>query len=224
MLGHDPDWTHHTSEDKIDKTDASEFRRVGVLASAASYRLAFISGPHELLPIAGRSMALELAELTRRVGSDLPPCDCTPSPLRRLAKNQALLASATKSWQVTSDFLAKREARFFVPIEFGQPAVASAPSRLAIIPFDSSVFESVSPEDAKWLSEQEARFASDAEGLATKPNFGLISFEAVNFMDGHRSTAEIADLLAAEYLLDIDQAWVDRLVSILEKQKLVTVK
>jgi hypothetical protein len=29
MLGHDPDWTHHTSEDKIDKTDASEFRRVG---------------------------------------------------------------------------------------------------------------------------------------------------------------------------------------------------
>ena len=28
MFGHDPDWTHHTSEDKIDKTDASEFRRV----------------------------------------------------------------------------------------------------------------------------------------------------------------------------------------------------
>jgi hypothetical protein len=40
-------------------------------------------------------------------------------------------------------------------------------------------------------------------------------------MDGRRSTAEIADLLSAEYLLDIDQAWVDRLVSILEKQKLV---
>ena len=40
-------------------------------------------------------------------------------------------------------------------------------------------------------------------------------------MDGHRSTAEIAALLSAEYLLDIDQAWVDRLVGILEKQKLV---
>ena len=37
MLGHDPDWTHHTSEDTPDKTDASEFRRVGVLASAAAY-------------------------------------------------------------------------------------------------------------------------------------------------------------------------------------------
>src|SRR5438270_2242752 len=37
MFGHDPDWTHHTSEDTPDKTDASEFRRVGVLASNAAY-------------------------------------------------------------------------------------------------------------------------------------------------------------------------------------------
>ena len=42
MFGHDPDWTHHTSEDKIDKTDASEFRRVGVFASAAAYWLASV--------------------------------------------------------------------------------------------------------------------------------------------------------------------------------------
>ena len=40
MFGHDPDWTHHTSEDKIDKTDASEFRRVGIFASAAGYWIA----------------------------------------------------------------------------------------------------------------------------------------------------------------------------------------
>jgi hypothetical protein len=95
------------------------------------------------------------------------------------------------------------------------------PHRLTLLPLDASVFEKVGPEDKKWLADQEARFASDSEGLATKPNFALISFEAVNFMDGHRGTAEIADLLSAEYLLDIDQAWVDRLVSILEKQKVV---
>src|SRR5207237_1424389 len=40
MLGHDPDWTHHTSEDTPDKTDASEFRRVGVLAATAAYWIA----------------------------------------------------------------------------------------------------------------------------------------------------------------------------------------
>jgi hypothetical protein len=95
------------------------------------------------------------------------------------------------------------------------------PHRLTILPLDASAWEGVSPEDQKWLDEQEERFSSGSEGLATKPNFGLISFEAINFMDGHRSTAEIAALLSAEYLMDIDQAWVDRLVSILEKQKLV---
>lgn len=61
-------------------------------------------------------------------------------------------------------------------------------------------------------------------GLATKPNFALISFKAVNFMNGQRSTAEIAGLLSAEYLLDVDQVWVDRLVDILEKQQLVATK
>src|SRR5207244_6304430 len=40
MLGHDPDRTHHTSEDTPDKTDASEFRRVGVLAATAAYWIA----------------------------------------------------------------------------------------------------------------------------------------------------------------------------------------
>ena len=50
--------------------------------------------------------------------------------------------------------------------------------------------KTLGPDDGKWLAEQEARFASDSEGLATKPNFGLISFETINFMDGHRSTAK----------------------------------
>ena len=49
-------------------------------------------------------------------------------------------------------------------------------------------------------------------------------WETINFMDGHRSNAKIADLLSAEYLVDIDQAWVDRLVKILETKKLVAVK
>src|SRR5690242_1498832 len=93
--------------------------------------------------------------------------------------------------------------------------------RLTLLPLDASVFENLGPEDAKWVSEQEARFTSDSEGLATKPNFALISFETINFMDGHRSTSKIADLVSAEYLIDIDQAWVDQLVNILEKQKLV---
>jgi hypothetical protein len=43
MFGHDPDWTHHSSEDNIDKTDASEFRRVGTMAGAAAWWMASAS-------------------------------------------------------------------------------------------------------------------------------------------------------------------------------------
>jgi hypothetical protein len=96
------------------------------------------------------------------------------------------------------------------------------PHRLTLLPIYDAAFESLSPEDKRWWDEQQARFADDSEGLATKPNFDLLVFETINFMDGNlRSTDDIADLLAAEYLLDIDRAWVDRLVGILAAQKLV---
>ncbi len=222
MLGHDPDWTHHTSEDKIDKTDASEFRRVGVLASAASYWLARVQGSEQVLQLAGRSISMQLAEFSQRAAVDLLPGKDGSSSQRRLHKNQELLAESIEGWKLASDVLTTGRGSFTIPLHASKkPPLSPFPKRVTLLPFDSTVFENAGPEDAKWLSEQEARFASDPEGLATKPNFALIGFEAVNFMDGHRSTAEIADLLSAEFLLDIDQAWVDRLVSILDKQKLV---
>src|SRR5260370_41872859 len=52
MLGHDPDWTHHTSEDTIDKTDASELRRVGTLASAAAWWIG-AGGAQKSAPVLG---------------------------------------------------------------------------------------------------------------------------------------------------------------------------
>jgi hypothetical protein len=93
---------------------------------------------------------------------------------------------------------------------------------LQLLPFDNSAFENLSGEDEKWWQEQDARFSDDSEGLPTKPTRDVIVFEAVNFMNGKRTTGEIADLLSAEFLVDLDQAWVERLLGILEKQKLVT--
>src|SRR5579871_753113 len=212
MLGHDPDWTHHSSEDKIDKTDASELRRVGTLATVAAYSISNGDPVAQFM----RGDAIRIGELEQRLAVDLQPAP-EGAVMRRLQINHKMLGYE----------LQKAEFHYRLSVTQGQrslpeaePAVAG-PKKLNFLPLDASVFENVSPEDKKWLAEQEARFASDSEGLATKPNFALISFEAVNFMDGHRSAAEIADLLSAEYLLDIDQAWVDRLVSILEKQKLV---
>jgi hypothetical protein len=219
MLGHDPDWTHHTSEDKIDKTDASEFRRVGVLASAAAYWAAcFDEGSHshtvseELRRIIAASNAEGISELVHRIAAD----DRSTAPgKRRIERNMQSLRFLLALTNIASTPDASRASNT-------QPLTGSpSPRRLVVLPFDAAVFESVSQEDHKWLAEQEARFASDSEGLATKPSFALISFEAVNFMNGRSNTSEIADLLSAEFLLDIDQAWVDRLVGILEKQKLV---
>ena len=218
MLGHDPDWTHHTSEDKIDKTDASEFRRVGTFASVAAYWLA---SPEEFsFAVEAAEHGLRVEELARRVARDMESFNAAPNPGRRMRTNRERM-------QIEADFLdsaANPERSSVRPAALRhkqQSSQSKGPHRTTILPLDASAFESAGADDKKWLAEQEARFASDSEGLATKPNFALISFEAINFMDGHRSIAEIADLLSAEYLLDIDQAWVDRLVSILEKQKLV---
>jgi hypothetical protein len=214
MFGHDPDWTHHTSEDKIDKTDASEFRRVGTLAAAAAYWMAAsdIQGWNRIFTA---QSAARITELTHRLAADVS-MGGSPATTKRIRKNRDDLAEESSTLLRS---LADPTTKIFIDDRFPRQTVG--PHRLTILPLDASAFESVSLDDKKWLAEQEARFASDSEGLATKPNFALISFEAINFMDGHRSTAEIADLLSAEYLLDIDQVWVDRLVSILEKQKLV---
>ncbi|HEX7288238.1 MAG TPA: DUF4910 domain-containing protein [Candidatus Angelobacter sp.] len=213
MLGHDPDWTHHTSEDKIDKTDASEFRRVGVLASAAA---CWIATPGSTT-ITARIAAVSMGGLLQRMAVDMG-ASTDGAAKRRLATDRKRLSLELQRFQYLSQ-LVMGEPRDGFPVP--PTPSGTGPHRLTLLPLDTSAFENAGPEDRKWLSEQQARFASDSEGLATKPDFGLISFEAINFMDGHRSTAEIADLLSAEYLLDIDQAWVDRLVSILEKQKLV---
>ncbi|MGZ7060809.1 MAG: DUF4910 domain-containing protein, partial [Candidatus Angelobacter sp.] len=212
MLGHDPDWTHHSSEDKIDKTDASEFKRVGVFASASAHFLASANSS-DAEKLGAAYHASRVRELVHRLAQDAT-ID-TNKPNRRTTRNLDELKNQVDRLNTTvapSGKAARANAA-------SKPG--SGPHRLTILPLDASAFDGISVADGKWLAEQEARFASDSEGLATKPNFALISFEAVNFMDGHRSTADIANLLSAEYLLDIDQVWVDRLASILEKQKLV---
>ena len=218
MFGHDPDWTHHTSEDTLDKTDASEFRRVGVMASAAAWwlssadekqiRVAWITGKRE-----------QIAMLGHRISSALISQSTSLRAKAAAARNLQVLR-----W-LYADF--EQQARryvnpksYIVADGYG-PRGTGGPRRLTLLPIYDAAFESLSAEDKKWWAEQQARFASDSEGLATKPTFDLLVFETINFMDGHRSTAELADLLAAEYLLDIDQAWVDRLVGILAAQKLV---
>ncbi|HSA93900.1 MAG TPA: hypothetical protein VLE48_12880, partial [Terriglobales bacterium] len=68
---------------------------------------------------------------------------------------------------------------------------------------------------------QKARFGAERANAAGAPDLDMLVWETLNFMDLTRSPADIADLLSAEFLVDVDQAWVERLIRILIAKNLV---
>lgn len=199
MLGHDPDWTHHTSEDTPDKTDATEFRRVGTLAAAASYWIASADDAawQRLAPAVAaerlRATAANLVEL-QRLGD---------APL--IARVQKQLAS-----DAASVATAKLDAR-------GRLIATSAPAkplmplagqtfarRNTIGPVNAGALDAATGSDKAWLTEQRKH-----------DNFDVLMFEALGFMDERRSNREIADLLTIETGEKVNEAWVAQLATTL---------
>ncbi len=217
MLGHDPDWTHHTSEDTPDKTDASEFRRVGVLAGAAAYWAASGEGRPQL---EGARTGAGMADYSGRVAEILAGPN-TPGARARLDTEQKMLESFGNEERAQAGVFAKGGNA--APSMAREDGSGKGPRRLTLIPIYAAAFAGISGDDAKWWAEQQAAFPSiyPGGGLPVKPPFDQVVFEAINFMDGKRSTADIASLLAVEFNRDFDAAWVDRLVGILAKLNLV---
>jgi hypothetical protein len=210
MVGHDPDWTHHTSEDTVDKTDASEFLRVGVLVSAAAYWAASHAVENPSLDTAfARSEAIR--EYSQRVAE------------ASFAPESAAKQARTKFDSKVLNALTQDSGVNPIAIYDADHPSKSGPRRLTIGPIYAAAFEPISGDDKKWWDEQSLVFESAAPGggLPQKPTFPVIRSEAVNFMNGKRDAAAIAGLLSAEYNHDFDAAWVERLVDILAKLGLV---
>lgn len=220
MFGHDPDWTHHTSEDTVDKTDASEFRRVGVLTSAAAYWIA--SSVTSLYQVEASSTNIAIADYVARIAAILAGPN-TPGAKQRLRTDQTMLESLLAQEKEHVELFSPTGKKSVALSVVSANVATIGPRRLTLIPINVSAYESLAGDDTKWWAEQEAAFASNSGsgGLPVRAPFSQISFEAINFMDGQRSTAEIARLLSAEFNHDFDGAWVDRLVGILAKLKLV---
>jgi hypothetical protein len=177
MFGHDPDWTHHTSEDTPDKTDATEFRRVGVLASAATYWIASADAAQwqSLAPaVAAELMRVENARIV---------------DLKRRGITRTAHAISLES--------AKLSTR-------GVFSGAPAPSAAQRYPRATTIPPLFSELTADW-----------------DPTINdLALFETVNYLNGTRSSAEIADLLTFEFGEKYDAAWVDRVVTFLKSKNL----
>jgi len=202
MFGHDPDWTHHTSEDRPDKTDASELRRVGVLAASAMYWIANADPGQwqKLAPIVAAERIRADGELLRklRVAGNARLADAVQ---KRLATEVASAGTATLSTRGIFSWGSEKPAA----------TAKGGPRRLTLLPVWDEAFQDVTGDDRTWIDAQKAKLA----------DFDLALYETVNFMDGRRSPREIADLVAAETGEAIDEAWVGRAVSMLAAMKLV---
>lgn len=220
MFGHEPDWTHHTSEDTVDKTDASELLRVGAMATAASEWMANTG----YLDAAGKLLAESDTLLrSQRVASAI---DNSAINGRAKRSNLGVFSRAAGDLQLYAENDLKGIRGGVGAGSGGGCADCSTPHRLALLPINSKdLFADLAGDDKQWWEAQDERFASpEGDLLPLGATRDKLVWETINFMDGHRSTAEIADLLSAEYLVDIDQAWVDRLMRILEAKKLAALK
>ncbi|HKC23944.1 MAG TPA: DUF4910 domain-containing protein, partial [Thermoanaerobaculia bacterium] len=215
MLGHDPDWTHHTSEDTVDKTDASELLRVGVLASAAAWWMA-AAGPDDWGRLAPRVVAARLADDAGRLAVASGPA--REELARRVSDGAAVLASPSLPRRV-----ARPEELTAAPELLTRGPQGTGPRRLTLLPIASSALADLTGDDRTWWQTQAARFTAEdsSTGLASGMTWDILEFEAANLMDGRRTPAEIASLLEAGLGVEVDAAFVSQLAKILAARKLV---
>jgi aminopeptidase YwaD len=228
MFGHAGDWTHHTSEDKLDKTDPTELLRVGVLTTAAAYLISGNSGRDNTEWLGAESLAATdvIADRARRVSEILAGSN-SPNSRKRLETHLE-----------TAEEMVRQQRRYVRELASKGGELSSqkdsvlkhksgtTPRRLMLLPIESSVFESLSAEDKRWWNNEKEHFASPPPGggVTATPTFAVIVFETINFMDGKRTTQDIADLLSAEYNYDFDYLWVNHVVEILAKLGLVSTR
>lgn len=228
MLGHWPDWTHHTSEDTLDKVDPTTLKRVGVLATAAALWLATAHGEQWALlaelsaeRLAGKAI-LAGTLLTGRKGPlsprDYPVAFRAAQSVRALQRilesiaEQAqpiVLPSLARIQELLHDISDRRP-----PASKASPGSTLVPQRLFIGPLADSYasmwFQEQLGEDYLWWREQAKRV----------PHWEILVYETLNFTDGKRSLAEIEGAVRAEFG-EVPEGVVEHILRDLEKVGLV---
>jgi hypothetical protein len=223
MLGHGPDYTHHTSEDTPDKVDPVELERSEIIATAAALYLSDLN-PDEAADLAylvGQNGMARLGATARRVRTAML------SAVREEGSRETAWFEArnTLTHAAAWEQAALASVRTFNPSETAQPAVGRMSNRLDQT---AAALRTALRDEARaaGLSTGRARIEADSRipvrltrgpldfGLpASKldperaawynsPEFTLNGnqrFELVNFIDGTRTVTDIRNALSAEY-------------------------
>ena len=222
MIVHGPDYTHHTSDDTPDKVDPVELQRSEMIASGTVYYLSNLDETQaaDLIRLCSANAAKRLGDASRlgaqivqqAQGSQLP--EALQEALITISESGRVVSQAlgTIAWyndgketrnaiqemqtRVAEDlkFLSDQVKRHAASRNGGKNVEAPAqesdrriPVRLTRGPLDFGLPESkLSPDDAAKSSGQ------------YQVN-GDIRFEAVNFIDGKRTVAEIEKALIGEF-------------------------
>jgi hypothetical protein len=223
MLGHSPDYTHHTSDDTPDMVDPVELERTEIVATATLLYLANLSEPEalELVDLVGANALGRLgavARTSRQMIADDPGPDSGTSS-RFEAGNQVTHEADWAERTVESVLLFR-----------GSPAVLQSVSewvsRLAAL--EASILEDLALDPAVSAAALDSgdrpgadqrvpvrltrgpldfglpasRLEPDAAAWYGSPEFplsGNARFELVNFIDGERTVTEIRNALSAEF-------------------------
>jgi hypothetical protein len=224
MLGHSPDYTHHTSEDTPDKVDPVELERAEVLATAAFWYLANLSEDQalELTYLAGARAADRLGEATRegarhllaappqalehawaevnnRIAHHLEWARGAVRDILHFNDAESVVRAVEIQEQILEAQATHLEATVAAVAETRGAGTLQAPSLPRAedgrIPVRLTRGPLAGGLPASALSSERAAWYASPRN----PLRGSYAFELVNFIDGERTITAIRDALSAEY-------------------------
>ncbi|MGB5303875.1 MAG: M28 family peptidase [Gemmatimonadota bacterium] len=199
MLGHSPDYTHHTSDDTPDMVDPVELERSEIVATAAFVYLASLDEAEalDLVDLVGAGSLQRLGAAARRArgleGGHPANTVAHTAAWERQAVESVLrfhdspdVREAVASWHSR---LADLETSMAVDlVRLVAPTDDRIPIRLTRGPLDFGLPASrLDAEAAAWYASAEFPLSGEAR------------FELVNFIDGERSVSAIGNALSAEF-------------------------
>jgi hypothetical protein len=222
MLGHSPDYTHHTSEDTPDKVDPVELERSEIVAAAAMLYLSDLSDQQgvDLAYLTGANGAERLGSAARRAGRLLAEgqsgggadgvwfeAENTVSHVAQWEREAAAsvlyyndskpVATAIAAVQGQ---LTQQEQALVAALE--EQAEAAG---ISTGPIDRSEDRRIPSRRTRGPLDfglPESGLSAEAAAWYSSSDFtmgGDERFELVNFIDGRRNVTEIRDALSAEF-------------------------